>query len=268
MTTETTVQPRALVWSADIDQIAAAYVLAQASLASLTNTATAKVATKGGGSYSYSYITLADVFDSIREPLTTNGLAIMQGTITDRPGGVTVQTRLLHTSGQWVENSVTLHVASNADAQQVGSTITYARRYGLLALLGLASANDDDDGARASAARPDRQQSRRQDIEAPAVDPFDDPARPAHLCTREEYNEVIEIAHGLTEAERRELSAWREQEGIAIKVGTLTSEQVAKTLEKIASMVGVVLDEVAPEGPLEATQPLDLESLPTEYSGE
>jgi hypothetical protein len=89
----------------------------------------------------------AAIFDVIREPLSANGLAIVQG-IEDGAVGVIITTRLLHSSGQWVESTMTLK-PTKTDPQGVASAATYGRRIGLQALVGVA-ADVDDDGNEAS----------------------------------------------------------------------------------------------------------------------
>ena len=87
------------------------------------------------------YADLASCWEAIREPLSKNGLAVMQFP-RESGGGVEVETLLAHSSGEWVSESLRLPLAK-ADAQGFGSGISYARRYGL-ALVGVAA--DDDDG--------------------------------------------------------------------------------------------------------------------------
>lgn len=93
------------------------------------------------------YADLASVWDACREPLSGNGLSVMQTTIGDDPTKVTVVTTLAHTSGQWIQGQLTL-MPAKADPQGIGSAITYARRYALAAIVGVAP--DDDDGNAAS----------------------------------------------------------------------------------------------------------------------
>lgn len=93
------------------------------------------------------YATLADVWDACREPLTKHGLSVVQ--IPKRTDhGVAVITTLLHTSGQMITGELEMPIG-NATAQSIGSAITYARRYALSALVGIAP-DEDDDGAQAS----------------------------------------------------------------------------------------------------------------------
>jgi hypothetical protein len=88
------------------------------------------------------YADLAAVRAVVREPLSVNDLCVMQFPRTI-PGGVEVETMILHKSGEFVSEALFIPVSKN-DAHGIGSGITYARRYGLMSLLCLAA--DDDDG--------------------------------------------------------------------------------------------------------------------------
>jgi len=108
------------------------------------------------------YADLASVWDACRVALSLNGLAVVQGpALADR--GVSVTTRLLHSSGQWAESTLILPM-DKATAQGAGSAITYARRYALAAMVGVAP-DDDDDGNAAS------QQPAQQQRPAPKPEP-------------------------------------------------------------------------------------------------
>ena len=106
--------------------------------------------TAKAGSYSYSYADLARVFEALREPLAANGLSITQ-VMDSEEGKLFLLTRLLHASGEWVEGSYPIPL--NLSGQQLGSALTYARRYSLSAIVGIA-ADDDDDGASAEREKP------------------------------------------------------------------------------------------------------------------
>lgn len=71
-----------------------------------------------------------------------------------RVAKVTVETRLIHVSGQWLENSVTLGTGDTSP-QGVSATMTYCRRYGAFLLAGLVAVEDDDDANGASGRRPE-----------------------------------------------------------------------------------------------------------------
>ena len=92
------------------------------------------------------YADLAAVLDAIRKPLADNGLSVTQ-TTEIREGGFVLVTTLRHASGQWVASDYPLPVA--AKPQELGSALTYARRYSLSALACIAADDDDDaEGAR------------------------------------------------------------------------------------------------------------------------
>lgn len=88
------------------------------------------------------YADLTSVWDSIRIPLTKNGLSVVQ-TIEIQGDQILLVSTLMHSSGQWIK-SVLPVLNANKTSQGQGSGITYARRYALAALVGCVQ--DDDDG--------------------------------------------------------------------------------------------------------------------------
>lgn len=88
------------------------------------------------------YADLAAVRDAVTGPLAENGLSLLQG-MSQTEGALLVHTRLVHTSGQWIE-SVYPIINDVAKPQAMGSALTYARRYSLAALCNIASEEDDD----------------------------------------------------------------------------------------------------------------------------
>lgn len=92
------------------------------------------------------YADLAAVWDVARAVLSSNGLSVIQMPVA-RNGEVIVVTRLGHSSGQWIQSSLTMK-PTKPDPQGIGSAITYARRYALAAMCGIAQ--EDDDGNAAS----------------------------------------------------------------------------------------------------------------------
>ncbi len=122
-----------------INELAAALSKAQAEI---------KGATKDSKNtfFKSSYADLASVWEACRIPLTKNGLAVIQTTdvIADTGGDTTLLvTTLVHSSGQYIQGRYPIHPVKN-DPQSLGSAITYARRYALQAIVGIAP--DDDDG--------------------------------------------------------------------------------------------------------------------------
>lgn len=112
-----------------------------------------------------SYTTLNSVWDACRDLLSENGLSVAQvNQIT--LDGVIIETVLMHESGEWISGEMFLPL-TKADAQGVGSAMSYGRRYGLAAMVGIVA--DDDDGNAASQPKQQRQQT-----EKPAQLPFAD----------------------------------------------------------------------------------------------
>jgi hypothetical protein len=98
------------------------------------------------------YATLDAIMEQVRPVLARHGLAVLQGvhhpeTVDGTLRCISVETRLLHLSGEWIASSVALPV-EKVTSQGIGSATSYGRRYGLSAILGLTA--DDDDGNAAS----------------------------------------------------------------------------------------------------------------------
>lgn len=94
------------------------------------------------------YADLGSVWRACRGALSKHGLAVIQlpRTVYSPEGvSVDVETLLTHKTGQWLSEVLNVPV-SNGNAQGIGSTITYARRYALAAMVGVAPEDDDDDG--------------------------------------------------------------------------------------------------------------------------
>lgn len=112
------------------------------------------------------YADLASVLDACREALATNGIAVLQP-VTTCADGVRVTTMLLHSSGEWMKCHCVMPVAQRTP-QGIGSAITYGRRYGLAAMVGVA-ADEDDDGNAASAGGGQQAQSNGNGSHAKSV---------------------------------------------------------------------------------------------------
>lgn len=97
--------------------------------------------------YKSKYADLASIVDAIKQPLAENGLAYVQATDVGDDSAVIVETVLLHASGEWIASRLRMKPVQDTP-QGLGSCISYARRYGLQALVGIPA--DDDDGNAAS----------------------------------------------------------------------------------------------------------------------
>ena len=123
------------------------------------------------------YASLEAVIETARPVLAAHGLAFMQGLGEYVGGAMTVSTRILHESGEWIESDFQMPVAKS-DPQGTASASTYARRYSLMGILGLPAVDDDGEAATAPArAVPDKAISQDQadalrvEIEAVGADP-------------------------------------------------------------------------------------------------
>lgn len=100
------------------------------------------------------YPDLASVREACNGPLTKHGIAVVQSPstepLTDSGVFVSVETRLLHSSGQWLSGTVSA-AAKDSSPQAVGSCITYLRRYALMSLAGVAPEDDDGEAAQGRA---------------------------------------------------------------------------------------------------------------------
>lgn len=152
--------------------IAAAFVAAQSKITHVVKNKTGQAA-----GATYRYADLSDVIEVLRPILHADGLAF-QSINSPHPDGAVVRTRLIHTSGETLESDGTFVPVNDiqkrdgsivkAGAQQSGSAYTYARRYDLIAMLGIAA--DDDDGAAAMEARAVKIKKAQHAADAPKLD--------------------------------------------------------------------------------------------------
>lgn len=89
------------------------------------------------------YVTLDSLLQAVRPVLANNGLSFLQVPFTGTDV-VSVTTMLLHESGEWLESDPFTLPLMKKDPQGVGSVVTYARRYSLSSILGVAWDEDDD----------------------------------------------------------------------------------------------------------------------------
>ena len=132
--------------SESVAQVGAALAAAQAEIRTIAKDRT-------NPHFKNRYATLDAIMEAVRPVLAVHGLSIVQGCtmpneIEGRLTGFAVETMVLHSSGEFLANLVYVPLVK-ASAQDAGSALTYGRRYGVSALLALAT-DDDDDGQQAS----------------------------------------------------------------------------------------------------------------------
>lgn len=132
--------------SESINELAAALAKAQGAFDVIHKTRSVKVRLKENkGEYTFRYAPLDEVLRATRGPLSDNGLAVCHPCDTTEAGKIRCGTRLVHCSGQWVES--TLEFVQQSSLQDVGSALTYLKRYTLCGLLGVTADEDDDANA-------------------------------------------------------------------------------------------------------------------------
>jgi len=127
-------------YSPEMDKIAEALAKAQGAIQ-------AAVRDAKNPFHKSTYADLCSIWDACREPLSKNGLAVLQPTEIGPKGSVDVITMVIHSgSGQWIRGRLRAipgrreggKFVVSVDPQSVGSAITYMRRYGLAAMVGVA----------------------------------------------------------------------------------------------------------------------------------
>lgn len=147
--------------------LATALVAAQTELRAITKDST-------NPHFKSKFASLDTIIETVRPILAKNGLAIVQGMSAFENNVITVQSELLHVSGESIGTSVYVPL-QKADPQGAGAALTYGRRFGISALLCLAT-DEDDDGNNAS----------RQAARKPAATP-----RPAQSTQSEPETTVV-----------------------------------------------------------------------------
>lgn len=133
------------------------------------------------------YATLDTIWDTIRKPLSENGLSVTQtmNIITDEKPLSVLDTTLYHTSGEWISGSMILNPVKD-DPQGLGSAISYARRYSLSAILGIVADEDDDAN---EATKPDKPST-----EKPVSPPVETPQKTEGGITEDQVKKIYATA--------------------------------------------------------------------------
>lgn len=116
------------------------------------------------------YADLGSVMDACMGALNRNGICVVQPAGEDDRGRY-VETTLFHSSGQSLSCRVPLIVQKN-DMQGYGSAVTYARRYGLMCMAGIAP--EDDDGAAAAKAAPITERPAQPPVTSSIIDQMEE----------------------------------------------------------------------------------------------
>jgi hypothetical protein len=134
--------------SDSIAQLAAAMAKAQSELVNPAKSLTAVLerGRNGGGPFSYRYAPLSAGLDILRKVLGKYELAVIQTTHMDKDRGlVLLTTTVAHSSGEWISAIWPVcHISDIGHPKLMGAALTYARRYCLFTVVGLAGEDDLD----------------------------------------------------------------------------------------------------------------------------
>lgn len=132
--------------SESITKISAALVKAQALMGDATKDSKNPF-------FKSSFATLNAIREAVMPALNANGIAVLQPMKTV-DGRTAIETVLLHESGEFISGETPVVVAKQNDPQAEGSGQSYARRYGLQALLNVGTVDDDGEAAMGRVQRP------------------------------------------------------------------------------------------------------------------
>lgn len=107
------------------------------------------------------YVTLDTLIDTVRPILTKHGLAYFQEPVSE-DGKIGCRTILVHESGEFMEGMPFYMNVTKNDPQGAGSALTYARRYSLSAMVGVAW--DDDDDANVASGNVKREKTTKEKV--------------------------------------------------------------------------------------------------------
>ena len=134
--------------SETVAALASALAKAQAELVNPEKSLTATIRTgrPGDGERSFRYAPLSSGLDIVRKTLGQHEIATVQTTAVDQAVGiVNLTTMLAHASGEWIASDWPVcAIADMATPQRMGAALTYARRYALFTLVGIAGEDDLD----------------------------------------------------------------------------------------------------------------------------
>ena len=134
--------------SASVGALAAALAKAQAAISNPEKSLTATILSPfpREGSRTFRYASLSAGLDLVRKCLGQQEIAMIQATAIDRDSSlISLTTTLVHASGEWVSSDWPVcPVSETAAPHRLGAALTYARRYALFTLVGIAGEDDLD----------------------------------------------------------------------------------------------------------------------------
>jgi len=181
------------------------------------------------------FASLASVWAAIRPALGKHGLAVVQQPSAS-DSGVSVRTVLLHQDGGWIASECSA-LARDGSPQAVGSVITYLRRYGLAAMVGVVADEDDD----ANAGQSDKPQRTRKPAEPKPPEP--EPEHGSEPATAAQYEMLDEaIQNRLITDDERDAVVKETQKGLTKLRALELIDQAKQTIKRRADKRGLALE--------------------------
>ena len=190
--------------SNEINELAAAMAIAQGQMG-------AAYKNSSNPHFKSSFADLASISDVIKQPLSDNGLSVVQFPINNEQG-VAITTRVMHKSGQWIEESFGIKPVK-AGPQEYGSLISYFRRYALAAIFAIPQTDDDANAMQLAA---------------------EAPKKPVDAITGDQVKALVNLLDGDEKLRTQLMDAY----GIA-KLEHLQSNQFRPVYDKINQLKGV-----------------------------
>lgn len=191
--------------------LVAALATAQGEMPRVTKGETANVQTKTGHRYSYQYASLADIHAAVLPVLSRHGLAWTTMPTIREDGRYVLRCELAHTSGE--SRTCEMPLPSMCTPQELGSALTYARRYALCSIVGIAP-DEDDDGAAATLGAATTQEPEHHRPQAPQQRPARArrPANPTkHATTTQVQDPIAILEAACTESDKNwHIATWRQ----------------------------------------------------------
>mgnify|MGYP001610990537 CR=1 FL=1 len=238
-------------YSEHIDQLVAAIAMARQEIPAFPRNQTVEVTTNKGQKYSFSYATLDSILDVVAPLLAKHGLVLFAGADYAQDGSMLVVTRIAHTSGQWAESAI--NVGRVEDLKEIGSAITYARRYQTQAILGVQADEDLDTDAPRSTKVPKARTpsaSLRDTVSTPPPAPQGTTGHPPGTPLKGEPKSAAQEAARPTRSQLRRLFALKTKHGLsdeALKL-QLTAYGVVSTKDLGLEQYQAVCDWIEAQG--------------------
>lgn len=194
------------------------------------------------------YATLDNIVDAVRPLLAEHGLSVMQVPTDGESGSISMKTVLIHESGEWLESGTLTMKPVKQTPQEIGSVLTYARRYQLSAFLSLNTGEDDDGNSSSGVTgKPENKKPQTKKQQAPKPDkpkeePKDDKISEGTLkavnTLMSNYVTATLKAGETVDGQRAKLKDWlREKVGAFENVQFMTESQGKRSKSALQQLI-------------------------------